>query len=121
MTHHYWLKNMRLRRSEDFRAVWAKGQSWTHSLFVIWTTPNDLPYSRIGIVASRKVGKAVVRNRARRLLREAARNLYADIESGWDIVLVARSKLITAKEPEVEKALLTLLHRADLCRNSRTS
>ena len=117
MTGSYWLKKMRLRRSEDFRAVWSSGQYWTHNLFVIWALHNDLPYSRIGIVASRKVGKAVARNRARRLLREAARHLYTNINSGWDIVLVARSKLIEAKTPEMEDALLHLLHRAKLCRN----
>lgn len=88
---------------------------------MLWAAPNDLSHSRIGIVASRKVGKAVARNRARRLLREAARHLYHDIESGWDIVLVARSKLVSVKEPEVENALFRTLQRARLCRNSRNS
>ena len=110
---------MRLRRSDEFRAVWSGGQSWIHSLLVVRAIPNNISYSRIGIVASRKVGNAVARNRTRRLLREAARQLYTKINSGWDIVLVARSALVKAKEPEVEDALWKTLHRAKICQDSR--
>jgi ribonuclease P protein component len=116
---HYWLKEMRLRRAEEFRAVWSDGQPWKHPLFVLWALPNNSQNTRIGIVASKKVGKSVARNRARRLLREAVRHLYSNIAPGWDIVLVARSKLVKAKEPEVENALYNTLHRAKLCHNSR--
>jgi ribonuclease P protein component len=110
---------MRLRRSEDFQTVWSDGKSWSHPLFIIWALPNELPYSRVGIVASRKVGKSVIRNRTRRLLKEAVRHLYSNIIHGWDIVLVARSRLSKVKQPEVEDALHDMLHRANLYRNSR--
>ena len=105
---------MRLRRPEDFRHVWSKGRSWAHPLFILWALPNTLTDVRIGITASRKVGNAVARNRVRRLLREASRQLYGNISEGWDIVLVARSALVIAKEPQVERALETMLHRAKL-------
>ena len=68
----------------------------------------------MGLTASRKVGNAVTRNRARRLLREAARHLYPHISDGWDLVLVARSSLATAHAQHVQQALETLLRRADL-------
>ena len=110
---------MRLRRSEEFRAVWSDGQSWKHSFFILWALPNNSQNTRIGIVASKKVGKAVARNRARRLLREAVRHLYTNIQPGWDIVLVARSKLVKVKESEVESALHNTLHLAELYHNSR--
>ena len=105
---------MRLRRPEDFRKVWSDGRSWAHCLFVVWSCPNGLARTRVGITASRKVGHAVARNRARRLLREAARHLYADIAAGWDIVLVARSKILSASEGQVEAALRLMLGRLDL-------
>jgi ribonuclease P protein component len=110
---------MRLRRPVDFRLVWSKGRSWAHPLFILWALPNTLSSVRVGITASRKVGNAVARNRARRLLREASRQLYGNIFEGWDIVLVARSALIKAKEPQVEQALETLLQRARLWKSAK--
>ena len=105
---------MRLRRPGEFRRVWSAGRSWAHAWFVLWALPNDLDYVRVGITASRKVGNAVARNRARRLLREATRHLYPHIATGWDLVLVARSALVTAKEPQVESALQSMLNFAGL-------
>ncbi|MGC9356769.1 MAG: ribonuclease P protein component [Anaerolineae bacterium] len=105
---------MRLRRPQDFRRVWKEGRSWAHSLFILWAAPNDLPYSRVGFTASRKVGDAVTRNRARRLLREATRHLYPHLADGWDVVLVARGALAAAKTQEVESGLEASLRRADL-------
>jgi ribonuclease P protein component len=66
------------------------------------------------MTASRKVGNAVARNRARRLLREAARLCYPHIAGGWDVVLVARSYLVQAKTPQVLAALEKALKRANL-------
>jgi ribonuclease P protein component len=71
------------------------------------------------VTASRSVGNAVARNRAKRLLREAARHLYHNLSAGWDVILIARSRITRAKEPEVEQALAALLRksklRADRC------
>jgi ribonuclease P protein component len=68
----------------------------------------------VGITASRKVGNAVARNRARRLLREAARQLYSVTVGGWDIVLVARSRTLGASEGQVEDGLRQILDRLQL-------
>ncbi len=109
-----WQKAMRLRRPEEFKYVWSEGRSWAHPLLILWALPNDFNRVRVGVTASRKVGKAVARNRARRLLREAARLLYGHITPGWDVVLVARSSLLTVKAPEAMQALELLLHRSRL-------
>lgn len=83
--------------------------------------PNDLVHSRFGFSASRKVGGAVQRNRARRLLREAVRLQVDVIRSGWDLVFVARPAMATARFSEVAEACTRLLRRARLLRSAGTN
>jgi ribonuclease P protein component len=108
-------RRVRLRRTSDVRRVYDQGRSWTHPFLVLIARPNGLDLSRVGVTASRRVGGAVARNRAKRLLREAARRLYSQFGSGWDVMLVARAGILGVKEPQVEEALASLLRRAELC------
>jgi len=96
------------------RRVYDEGKSWVHSLLVLVARPNGLDLSRVGVTASKKLGSAAARNRAKRLMREAVRHLYPRFESGWDVVLVARTRILQAQEPQVEQALASLLKRAGL-------
>ena len=107
-------RRIRLRRTSDVRRVYDEGRSYTHRCMVLVVRPNGLDFSRVGVTASRKVGGAVERNRAKRLLREAARRLYPRFGGGWDVMLIARTHILQLKEPQVEKALASLLRRAEL-------
>lgn len=109
----------RLRDGARFRQVREEGRSWAHPLLVLCILSNDLPYSRFGFTASRRVGKAVARNRARRLMREAARLHLQYIEVGWDLVFVARAPIAEASYQEVATACATLLRRARLWRQEQ--
>ncbi|MGD1995354.1 MAG: ribonuclease P protein component [Anaerolineae bacterium] len=107
-------RRIRLRRSADFERVRLDGRSWPHPLLVLAALRNELSYTRVGVAASRRVGRAVARNRAKRLLREAARHLYPKLSPGWDVVLIARPDILEAREPQVREALGVLVERAGL-------
>jgi len=92
------------------------GKSYAHPLIVLLTAPNQLNQSRFGVAAGRSIGKAVQRNRAKRLLREALRPLLPMIETGWDVLLISRYKMNEAKLEQVEQAMIELLQRAGLYR-----
>ena len=81
--------------------------------------PNDLGYSRFGFSVSHWVGKAVVRNRAKRLMREATRLRLGDIKEGWDLVFIARNPIREADFKQVDQAIEQLLSRAGLLKTSK--
>ncbi len=107
-------RRLRLRQAGEIRRVYDEGKSWSHPLLALVACPNGLAILRLGFTASRSVGTAVARNRARRLLREAARQLYPTLAAGWDVMLIARSAIRGAREPQVQEALATLVRRAGL-------
>ncbi len=94
----------------------SEGRSWSHLLLVLCSLPNGLDYSRFGFSVSKRVGKAVIRNRVKRLLREAARARQALVEPGYDVVFVARKPISDADYPQVDRAVQQLLAQAGLLR-----
>ena len=81
-----------LTENHEFKRAYARGKSAVRPTLVAYSVRKNGPAPRIGITASKKIGNAVTRNRARRLLRESVRALYPEIKPGFDIVLVARGK-----------------------------
>jgi len=95
-------KTERLRRKADFDRVFKKGKSIVDSFFVVLYVKNSLPFSRIGVSIKRKFGKAHVRNRLRRLVKEVYRTNKSVLPAGYDILFIARKDLSDLfKEREV--------------------
>jgi ribonuclease P protein component len=107
-------RKFRLTRSEDFKRVRRSGKSYAHPLVVLIVQRHDQPRVKVGVAAGRTVGTAVHRNRAKRLLREAMRTLLPNIVSNLDLILIARSGLVTATLEDTRQALLNLLQRAQI-------
>jgi ribonuclease P protein component len=79
---------------------------------VMKAMPNGLGTSRYGFAVTKRVGKAVQRNRVKRLLREVMR--LQSLKRGWDIVIIARSLAVNAGYRELELVITKLLARAQL-------
>jgi len=106
----------RLRDDQRFQRVKKEGRSWSNSLLVLCALPNEMDHSRFGFSVSKRVGKAVVRNRAKRFLREATRAREALVVPGQDLVFIARNPMGEAGYREVDQAVEQLLTQAGLLR-----
>ncbi len=107
-------RKFRLTRSEDFQRVRRSGKSYAHPLLVLVVQAGEHDRLRVGMAASRTIGGAVHRNRAKRLMREAMRSLLPSLTTGWDILCIARPPLLSCNVFQVREALLTVLRRAEL-------
>lgn len=105
------LKKNVLRRKSDFSTIYNKGKSVGDRYVVLFYRKNNLPYNRIAYLASKKVGNAVKRNRARRLMKESFRLTDLEIPTGYDFIFIARNTITNRKCAEVKKSLESALKR----------
>ena len=108
-----------LKENHEFRRLYQKGASAVGSGMVVYCRKNRLGHNRLGITASTKLGHAVVRNRARRRLREVYRLNADKLRTGYDVILVARGRTATAPWKELNAAFLRLCRKLDLLREAR--
>ena len=102
-----------LKLNHVFRRLYTT-QGYANGMLVLYARPNRLGVNRLGITTGKKLGHAVVRNRARRRLREVYRLNEALFKPGFDIVVVARHKCITADFQKLTRAYLSLAEKAGI-------
>ena len=101
-----------LNLNTDFRRAYKRGKVFTNPALVSYVTKNRAGICRIGITTSKKIGNAVERNRSRRVIRAAFRAVEPEVQGGWDIVFVARSKTKYLKSTQLEPVILNHLKQA---------
>jgi ribonuclease P protein component len=108
-------RERRLRKRKDFAAAYRKGRVYGNQLLVLRVVPHDGDVARFGFVTGKAVGGAVVRNRVKRRLRAAAREM--DAQAGIDVVIGARRATGGASYHALHTALAKLMERAGALRN----
>lgn len=103
-----------LKKNHEFRRLYRKGASAVSGSMVLYCRRNRLGHNRLGVTVSVKLGNAVKRNRARRRLREVYRLNSPRLSQGWDIILVARGRTLTASWKELNDSFLRLCRKLSL-------
>jgi len=106
-----------LTNRAQYTLVYRQGKVWANSLLVMKAMPNNLSLSRYGFSVTKKVGKAVQRNRLKRLLREIMR--LQSLRSGWDIVFIVRSVAANTDYHQLERSVTKLLTRGQLLESNK--
>lgn len=105
-------RDRRLIRSAHFREAYDQNRKWVGQYMVLWLRSGEGACLRLGVVSSRKVGGAVQRVRARRLLREVFRRNRHLLTGTYDVVLAARGRILHAGAEAIRTEFLDLAGKA---------
>lgn len=108
------LRTTPLKGNRDFRRIYGHARSYVSKSLVLYAMKNKSGKTRLGITVSKKLGCAVRRNRAKRLIREAYRMSEPDMKAGYDFVIVARGRILGMKTPDVYRDFSQVLRGANL-------
>lgn len=97
------MKLTTITSNRDFQRVYHRGRSFVSPALVTYALKNKNNNLRIGITTSKKVGKAVSRNRSRRVIRAAFYDLHPDMTKPYDIIFVARTRTAFCSSKEVKR------------------
>lgn len=113
-----------LKKNRDFLKVYRKGTSKANPVLVLYILENREGFNRVGVSVSRKVGNSVIRNRVKRLVKEAYRKRMRDIKPGYDMVFISRIRAKDLSFQQIDKWMddlirrFKLYERADGCENN---
>lgn len=99
-----------LKRPEAFQRCYREGRAYKNAVAVLHVIPNDEGHTRVGFSVSSKLGKAVIRNRMKRRMREVVRKL--PLAEGFDLVFSARSRAKHISFAELEQLVTNLCIKA---------
>lgn len=105
-----------IKENHVFRRLYARGKSSASPQLALYIRRNGRKGNRLGLTVSTKVGKAVVRNRVRRRLREIYRIHENELYPGWDVVIVARVRAAHSPFAALERSFLTQADKLGLRR-----
>jgi ribonuclease P protein component len=109
-------RKKRLNRTTDIQRVRQKGKSFPHPLLVlIVMSGEDQPECQIGVIATKSIGGAVERNRAKRLIRVSVDEVINTIRPDVKALIIARKPIVQADVSEVSAALHLMIHKAKIC------
>lgn len=100
--------------NREYRRIYSRGKSIVVPQIVIYFYKNRSNTLRVGITTGKKIGNAVMRNRSRRIIREAVRQVAPSIRRGYDLVIVARGKTPYLKSTDIRELLVKHLGKAGL-------
>lgn len=103
-----------LKKNSEFRRLYSKGRFFQSPLIVTYVIKTKRNCVRIGITTSKKIGNAVLRNRSRRIIREAYLSVLPELKTGYDIVFVARGKTPFVKSTDVLRVMKKQLKEAGI-------
>ena len=108
----------KLKLNSDFRRIYGRGESFVHPAFVTYAFKNRAHSGiRMGITVSKKLGGAVARNRAKRVITAAFCECVDQINTGYDFVFVARTRLLRAQSTEIAAEMLKHFERAGVLKS----
>ncbi|NLV20937.1 MAG: ribonuclease P protein component [Syntrophomonadaceae bacterium] len=107
-------KKFRISNGEDYNYIFKNGKKIQAKFIIVFMAANHLEYDRFGIVTSKKVGNAVLRNLAKRRMRSIIQTHLSEIKPGFDLVIVARFNINKASYAALEKDFLHAVKKAGL-------
>ena len=107
-----------IKTNKEFSRAYKKGRFCVCESVCVYYLKNSTPYNKLGITTSKKLGNAVIRNRARRIIRAAYRECEKYIPLGYDFIVVARTEIIDKKSTDIKRFFMGKLIK-DISKNEK--
>ncbi|BED92627.1 MAG: ribonuclease P protein component [Candidatus Paraimprobicoccus trichonymphae] len=107
-------KNNIINQNRHFTKMYNRAKFYNSSELVVYIMENRFSFNRTGIVTSKKIGIAVKRNRARRIIKEAYREIYENLKSGYDVLFVAKKRSVDLKSKDICRSLIYIFNKAHI-------